>query len=144
MEKIQERALRFIYHDYDMDYDSLLAKSKLPTLHVRRVRTLAIETYKLINKEGPKYLHDLITLKSNHYSCRNVLQTELPQVQTSRYGLQSFRYVAAKLWNSLPNNIKSSSSFGMFKNMINKWEGTTCQCTACCQTLYLVSTLLYF
>ena len=68
MEKIQERALRFIYHDYDTDFDSLLAKSKLPTLHVRRIRTLALETYKLINKEGPKYLHDLNTLKSNHYT----------------------------------------------------------------------------
>ena len=133
LEKIQERALRFIYNNYDQDYDSLLLKAMLPTLHVRRLRSIAIiETYKIINKEGPTYLHDLLKIKSNHYSCRYNSKVDIPNVQTSRYGLQSFRYVAAKLWNDLPNNIRKASSFGMFKNMINKWNDTTCSCTACC------------
>ena len=38
MGKIQERSLRFVYNDYKIDYNSLLEKSKLPTLHVRRIR----------------------------------------------------------------------------------------------------------
>ena len=32
LEKIQERALRFIYNDYNSDYDTLLLNSKMPTL----------------------------------------------------------------------------------------------------------------
>ena len=44
MGKIQERSLRFVYNDYKIDYNSLLEKSKLPTLHVRRIRNLALES----------------------------------------------------------------------------------------------------
>ena len=38
--------------------------------------------------------------------------------KTSRYGINSFRYTAAKLWNDLPDNIRKASSFGMFRSMI--------------------------
>ena len=38
--KIQERALRFIYNDYNSTYENLLIVSKLPTLKVRRLRTI--------------------------------------------------------------------------------------------------------
>jgi hypothetical protein len=37
MEKIQFRALKFIYDD---TYEELLAKSKLPTLKIRQIRTI--------------------------------------------------------------------------------------------------------
>jgi apolipoprotein N-acyltransferase len=45
MEKVQFRALKFIYDDTDSTYEELLAKSKLPTLKIRRIRTIAIETF---------------------------------------------------------------------------------------------------
>ena len=63
MEKIQERALQFIYNENHSTYEELLAKSKLPSLKIRRIRTIAIETFKIINKETPQYLRDLVTLK---------------------------------------------------------------------------------
>jgi len=44
-EKIQERALRFIYEDYENTYENLLKKSKLPSLKIRRLRTIAVETF---------------------------------------------------------------------------------------------------
>ena len=43
----------------------LLAKSKLPSLKIRRIRTIAIETFKIINKETPQYLHDLVIYHIN-------------------------------------------------------------------------------
>jgi hypothetical protein len=68
MEKIQFRALKFIYDDTDSTYEELLTKSKLPTLKIRRIRTIAIETFKIVNKTSPLYLHDLITIKQSKYS----------------------------------------------------------------------------
>ena len=53
MEKIQERALKFIYYENHSTYEELLAKSKLPSLKIRRIRTIAIETFTIINKENP-------------------------------------------------------------------------------------------
>ena len=60
LEKIQERALRFIYNDYISDYDTLLFNSKKPTLKLRRLRTMALEAFKILNNQGPVYLHDLL------------------------------------------------------------------------------------
>jgi hypothetical protein len=39
---MEERALRFIYEDYDSSYEDLLQKSKLPSLKIRRIRTIAM------------------------------------------------------------------------------------------------------
>ena len=72
MEKIQERTLRFIYNDYVLNYEELLEKSKMPSLKVRRLRSIsiAIETFKIIHKESPIYLHDLVNIKKHNYSFR--------------------------------------------------------------------------
>jgi hypothetical protein len=60
IEKIQERALKFIYNENHSTYEELLAKSKLPSLKIRRIRTIDIETFKIINKETPQYLRYMI------------------------------------------------------------------------------------
>ena len=57
------------------------------------MRSLAIEVYKVINKECPVYLQDLIRKKNNSYSFRYQNIAELPQARTTSHGLQSFRYV---------------------------------------------------
>jgi hypothetical protein len=64
LEKIQERALRFIYQDHNSSYKDLLVKSKLPSLKIRRLKTMDIELYKIIKKERPSYLHGLIKNKT--------------------------------------------------------------------------------
>jgi hypothetical protein len=41
-----------------LNYEELLEKSKMPSLKVRRLRRIAIETFKIIYKESTIYLHD--------------------------------------------------------------------------------------
>ena len=60
IEKFQERALRFIYQDYNSSYDTLLGKSKLPSLKVRRLRAIALEAFKILNNQTPVYLSDIL------------------------------------------------------------------------------------
>ena len=55
IEKIQERALRFIYSEYSSSYESLLIKFQLPSLKVRRLRTIALESLKILNNLSPAY-----------------------------------------------------------------------------------------
>jgi hypothetical protein len=50
VEKIQERALRFIYEDYSITYEELLCKSKIPSLKIRRLRTVYIKLLKGVDK----------------------------------------------------------------------------------------------
>jgi hypothetical protein len=54
IEKVQERALRFVYEDYNSSYDNLLKNAKVPSLQIRRMRTMALETFKIMNKPRPK------------------------------------------------------------------------------------------
>jgi hypothetical protein len=63
IEKVQERALRFVYEDYNSSYDNLLKKAKVPSLQIRRMRTMALETFKIMNKLSPSCLHNLCIYK---------------------------------------------------------------------------------
>ena len=47
LEKIQEGALRFIYNDFNSNYEPLLFRSKMPTLKLQRLRTMALEVFKV-------------------------------------------------------------------------------------------------
>ena len=46
LEKLQERALRFVYLDKVSSYDDLLTKANLTTLHLGRLKMLATEVYR--------------------------------------------------------------------------------------------------
>jgi hypothetical protein len=132
MENIQERALRFIYEDYNSSYENLLEKSKLPSLKIRRLKTIAIETFKIIHKKSPSYLHDLINIKLQNYNFRSQETAVLPRVRTTRYGLKSFSYNVAQIWNELPNHCRRETSLGQFKNLIQTWDPMNSQCSAAC------------
>jgi hypothetical protein len=41
-------------------YKNLLEKSKLPSLKIRRLKTIVVETFKIIHKNSPIYLHLII------------------------------------------------------------------------------------
>jgi hypothetical protein len=45
-----------IKSDSDSSYENLLEKSQLPSLRLRRLRSMAIEVFKIINKQTPVYL----------------------------------------------------------------------------------------
>ena len=116
---------------------------KLPdsTLHVKINRSSALEAVSnkllgvwlqpVIHNQGPVYLHDLLNFKNQSYSFRYTRTAEIPKVRTSSYGLSSFRYSAAKLWNSLPQHFRDEVSLRNFKSLIGAWDGESCACTFC-------------
>ena len=56
--KIQERAVRFIYSDYSSSYESLLIKSQLPSLKIKR-----LESVQSLNNLSSAHLNDLVNFK---------------------------------------------------------------------------------
>ena len=120
LEKIQERALRFVYDDFKSTYEELLNKANIPFLHIKRIRTMAEETFRILNDMSPPVLSDLVRIRdcsSYNFRYQNVLQ--VPQVRTTKYGKKSFRIAAAVLWNSFPDNFRQVSSFNQFKALIS-------------------------
>ena len=85
LEKIQEKALRFIYEDYISTYEELLYIAKVPSLQIRRMHTMALECFKILYKLSPPCLpvNDLVVLKNSKYSFRYSNIVEIPRVKTT-------------------------------------------------------------
>ena len=60
MEKIQERALRFIHNDFQSSSEVLLSLTGTVPLHIKRMKSMACEVFKILNDLSPKYIQDLV------------------------------------------------------------------------------------
>ena len=124
--------LRFVYEDFDYSYEELLDKAKIPTLHVRRLRTMALETFNILNNMSSPVLSNLVKLRDNsayNFRYNNILQ--VPRVHTTKFCKKSFSYAAAVLWNSFPDEFRKESNFNQFKALISNWNGDDCTCNMC-------------
>ena len=90
MEKIQERALRFICDDFESPLQGLLQKNGVSPLHISRSRMklMAREVFKIVNNIAPSYLHDMISLKPSNYDFRSEKQAQLPRVNSTCNGYE--------------------------------------------------------
>ena len=110
IEKIQERGLRFINNDSTSSLQALLTSTNTLPLHVRRMKQMASEVYKIVNDIAPAYIKDfIVNIKKPNYNFRRENQASLPAVKSTRYGLRSFCYEAARIWNCLPNDVRRLS-----------------------------------
>ena len=131
LEKLQFRALRIVFNDYEASYENLLSRVNMTTLHLNRMKNIAIETYKCLNSLSPEYIRDHVNYKSSNYNFRYENMAEIPTVRTTRYGKNSFRFESARVWNSLPNDIRKVENFKEFKRLIRTWTGPGCKCSIC-------------
>ena len=131
IERIQERALRFISNDFTSPLKTLLVNSNTVPLHVLRMQNMASEVFKIVNKLSPEYIQDLVSIKDSTYNFRNERTAEIPRVKTTRYGIKSFRFEAARIWNSLPNEIRLAETYPHFRRLIRAWDGFDCKCPLC-------------
>ena len=136
MEKLQERALRFVYNDSTSSYTDLLQRANKPSLYLGRLRKLSIEVYKIVSKECPEFLNDMFVQKERKYNLRDDHKVNLPPFNTMTYGYNSIKYQGAKLWNLLPADLKRSTDFKKFKNLIRTWLGPSCSCSICSACKY--------
>ena len=130
IEKVQYRALKFVFNDFTSPYSILREQSGLPLLYIQRIRLLLIEIYKMYNLLGPMYLHSILSKQANVTSTRNNLRVVQPICNTSTYCLSSARYYGSKLWNELDKPLKESVSLGNFKRSILSWCDPGCSCSA--------------
>jgi hypothetical protein len=52
--------------DYNNTYEELLHIAKVPSLQIRRMRTMALECFKILYKLSPPCLNDLVVLKNSN------------------------------------------------------------------------------
>ena len=118
IEKLQERALRIVLRDNKSSYAKLLTMAGVPSMRDRYQSCLLKEVYKSVNHTNPNYINNLFTARETNYSLRGTHMLNLPKVNTTKYGLNSFTYKGAKSWNSLDNTQRSAESLQKFMKLV--------------------------
>ena len=129
--KLQERAFRFIYNDSSSTHHDLLKTANTEHLHVKRIKEMACEVFKIVNNIAPIVIPNLIILRCSQYSMRKDNTAVVPKANTSKYGLKSFVLNGPRIWNSLPNETRKKVNYGEFCRLIRNWDGLSCNCSIC-------------
>ena len=123
LEKINERALRFVTRDKSTTYETLLKQLNLQSPLNQRIVKMATGVYKAIHGyKVPRGIGELLHERSTNYNLRGKHILELPKVNTTTYGLKSWRYTAAKIWNALPDQFRAANNIRTFKNLMSKLD----------------------
>ena len=118
LEKIQRRATRRI-SNIRGSYPERLRQLNLTTLEERRIRGDAIEVFKCLNGFWDIEKNSLLTLDNSNKPKTRHQNSHMPLVVPhARLDLRknSFAVRGSVLWNSLPSNVRKSSSTNAFKN----------------------------
>ena len=129
--RIHERALRITYNDKSLSHSEVLTKDRSVTIHHRNLRALAIEIYEVIQGISPPLLNEVFVPRECNYDLRGSNFLERRRVKSVRYGTESISFLAPKIWEILPNEIKDSDTLQIFKAKIKKWVPVDCPCRLC-------------
>ena len=81
-------------------------------------------TFKCLHNQGPSYLRELLKFRNPSRTLRSFKQFLLQnsyRPNTLYYGERAFAFAAPKLWNSIPEHIKSASSLSTFKTALKTY-----------------------
>ena len=95
---------------------------------------MAIEIFKILHKQSPAYLNDIVSFKHISYSFRRQQTVTIPQVRTTNFVLHSLRYAGATLWNELPDAIRAQTNLN--------WNGNSCRCGSCISQFFMLHFML--
>ena len=119
IQKLQNRAARIVTQsNYYTSASSLVEELGWDKVSRRWKKQKAILMFTTLNNSAPEYLRNLFTDRNTHYSLRNADgKLNLPRPRTD-YMKRSFSYCGARLWNNLPESIRTIKSFKNFKKAI--------------------------
>ena len=139
LERIQCRALRFVFLDFNSDYATLLDRAGLPTLSSHGNEKSSSRS----TRRSCTCHHPSCGIYSHRNSRTTTCETQLyiPHSNTTKYGLRSFSAYGATPWNSLPGHIKSCGDLNSFKTCMKTWQDIPCKCSMC-KWLFLYSASL--
>ena len=79
------------------------------TVHHRNINSLALELFKVKENLPNTMMNDILQTGALPYNLRS--ETDFASfINTSRFGLNSLRYFASKVWNIVPSDIKNASN----------------------------------
>ncbi len=130
LEKVQQKALKFITLDFTASYKELLCVCNKNPLYLSRIHRSLELAFNLLNGSCPSYLNELVQINLSPYNFRSVSNLSTPKYNSITYGKKCLRYNIAYYYNMMPNEIKSAATCTKFKNMLKEWS-PRCSCGFC-------------
>ena len=80
-------------------------------------------TFRAYHQVGPEYLNELIVRYVPTRTLRSLDSQTLvvSKVNSKIYGERAFAFAGPRLWNSLPSDIKATTSYGYFKTHLKTY-----------------------
>ena len=115
IDKIHEKTLRLVYKDEkNLSLDDLLKKDKSASIHQINLKILATEIYKARNDLGPEIIKDIFHSVQKTYNLRNNSTLQRRRNRRVYFGTESISYLARKIWEIVPCEIKNAKSLDIF------------------------------
>ena len=116
--RIHDRVLRITYNNKSSSFQDLLDKENSVAIHHRNIRTVARETFKVLHWLLPPLLNEVFVERNCNYNLRGNNFLNRRRVDSVRYGKESVSFLAPKIWDILPKEIKNSEKLNAFKAKI--------------------------
>ena len=124
LQSIQNTAARVVTRSSKFDHITPVLKQLhwLPVRY-RIVFKILLLVYKALNGRAPSYISDLLKYHTSERKLRSSSQHLLatPKARLKTYGERAFAVAAPKLWNSIPLELRSSSSIDIFKRHLKTY-----------------------
>ncbi len=119
LKMVQKAAARVLTRIRKYDHISPV----LSTLHWLSIKhridfEILLITYKALIGLAPQYLSELLSHSSPPRPLQNSGHLIIPRISKQTEGGRSFFYLAPKLWNNLPNNVREADTLCQFKSRL--------------------------
>ena len=86
---------------------------------------------KILNGLFPDIMQEIFETKIKYYNTHNAPAFSSRNIKTVRYGLQTISYMAPKIWDLVPKEMKQVTTLKEFKAKIKIWKLENCPCRLC-------------
>ena len=104
--RIHERVLRVVYKDYNSSFDELLQKDNSYNVHDRNLQKLLTKIFRVKMNLGPEIMKEVFEVIEDPHVLRNDLKLKWKKIHSVRYSFETASFVDARVWNSLPSDLK--------------------------------------
>ena len=86
----------------------------------RRLQEIAVLIFKAVNGMLPEYISDLFVVRNNVKNLRGTNKLVVPPKNAATFGSNSTSFIGAKMWNSSPDELRSTKISKEFKNAVRE------------------------
>ena len=109
--KLQERALRIAYNDFNSGFSELLEMANESTIHIRNLKFLLTEVYKFLNGFSPSIMNELFRANDCSYDLRNPRTLTSKHKSNIKYDVNTIVCKGPQIWQNIPLETRNNLVF---------------------------------